>query len=150
MPTWNAKSKKESLEYLYPTLAKEWRPSKNGSLTPQEIKARACKSVWWICPNGHEYETLVYNRTVRGWNCPFCSGRRACKDNCLKTVYPGLAREWHPTKNGSLTPKDVVSGSSKKVWWVCSNGHEWEATIHNRNRRTGCPFCFRSKKIEEK
>jgi len=40
-----------------------------------------------------------------------------------------------------LTPKDVISGTGKKVWWVCSRGHEWQATVVNRNRGRGCPFC---------
>ena len=25
--------------------------------------------------------------------------------------------EWHPTKNGNLTPQQVAAGSDKKVWW---------------------------------
>ena len=33
------------------------------------------------------------------------------------TPYPHLVKEWHPTKNGDLTPKDVTYGSNKKVWW---------------------------------
>ena len=38
-----------------------------------------------------------------------------------------LAKEWHPTKNGSLTPADLTLGSNKRVWWICSKGHEWQA-----------------------
>jgi len=36
----------------------------------------------------------------------------------LKTINPKLAEEWHPTKNGNLTPKDVLPKSGKKVWWL--------------------------------
>lgn len=36
-------------------------------------------------------------------------------DNCLAVVNPKLAAEWHPTKNGSLTPDMVTKGSNKKV-----------------------------------
>ena len=39
--------------------------------------------------------------------------------------YPELVKEWHPTKNGDLTPRDVTHGSKKKVWWLCQNIHEW-------------------------
>ncbi len=144
MPTWNPKSKKESLEYLYPALAKEWHPDKN-QISPRDIKPNACKPVWWICPNGHEYLSWVYYRTVRGWGCPFCSGRIFWKENCLKTVNPGLAQEWHPTKNKPLTPNQVWPNSHKKVWWVCSRGHEWEARISNRNYGSKCPFCNKSR-----
>ena len=60
--------------------------------------------------------------------------------NDLETVEPDLALEWHPTKN-DLSPKDVTKGSGKKVWWLGKCGHEWEATISDRNNGNGCPFC---------
>lgn len=53
-----------------------------------------------------------------------------------------LLSEWHPNKNGTLTPNDVTSKSGKKVWWQCKNGHEWEATVINRtNHNSGCLYC---------
>ena len=28
------------------------------------------------------------------------------------------------------------------AWWVCPEGHEWEAQIKSRTQqKTGCPFC---------
>ncbi len=140
----------ESLHSLSPALAQEWHPSKNGRLTPQEINARACKTVWWLCPNGHSYEKWVQYRTVRGYGCPICSGRKVSKDNCLKTVNPNLAKEWHPTRNGNMTPKDVTRGSTKAVWWRCENGHEWRTKISIRSHGTGCPHCPRKPKAPEK
>ncbi len=59
----------------------------------------------------------------------------------LHSVNPGLAKEWHPTRNGDLNPRNVTPGSGKKVWWICAVGHEWEATIYSRNRGSGCAAC---------
>ena len=59
---------------------------------------------------------------------------------------PDIATEWNQEKNGDLTPWDISCGSNKKVWWICSKGHEWEATIYHRamlNR--GCPYCANKK-----
>ena len=53
---------------------------------------------------------------------------------------PELMAEWHPTKNEDLNPEDVTHGSNKKAWWLCNNGHEWEATIGSR-LKNGCPYC---------
>ena len=62
--------------------------------------------------------------------------------NCLATKNPELAFEWHPTKNGDLTPFDVTPGSDKKVWWICEKGHEWQAVIASRNHNGRyCPYC---------
>ena len=49
--------------------------------------------------------------------------------------YPHLVREWHPTKNGDLTPDNVTHGSGKLIWWVCRRGHEYQRTVHSRTRR---------------
>lgn len=59
----------------------------------------------------------------------------------LASIHPRLAKEWHPTKNGELTPEFVTSGSNKKVWWLGECGHEWEAFINERVRGYGCPIC---------
>ena len=129
------------LQTMNPTLAQEWHPTKNGSLTPRDVTPGSSKKVWWICKRGHEWKTIISDRS-HGYGCPYCSGRFACEDNCLETINPTLARQWHPTKNGSLTPRDVTPGSEKKVWWVCDKGHEWKAMIANRSKGRGCPYCW--------
>ena len=52
---------------------------------------------------------------------------------------PKLASEWHPVKNGELTPFNVTTGSSRKVWWQCPTGHEWQAGVQDRVKGNGCP-----------
>jgi len=73
--------------------------------------------------------------------CAVCAGRQVGLSNCLATINPQLAKEWHPTLNGDLTPYDVTCGSAKKVWWICDKGHEWEASIVNRIKGNRCPYC---------
>jgi positive regulator of sigma E activity len=133
------------LSTLNPDLAKQWHPTKNGSLTPSDVTLHSSKKVWWICGKGHEWEVLVSSRSA-GDGCPYCSGRNACNENCLATLNPDLAKQWHPTKNGSLAPGDVTPHSPKKIWWICSKGHEWEATVGGRSYGTGCPKCWSIKR----
>ena len=62
----------------------------------------------------------------------------------LAETHSDIAAEWHPTKNGDLTPADLTAGTHKKVWWICPKGpdHEWSASIVSRtNLKTGCPIC---------
>ena len=71
-----------------------------------------------------------------------CAGQRLSITNSLASRHPEIASEWHPTKNGDLTPDKVVAGSPKKAWWKCPEGHEWKATLANRTKgETGCPSC---------
>ena len=64
----------------------------------------------------------------------------------MQTLNPVLASEWNYEKNNDLTPADVMLNSGKKVWWKCSKGHEWQATIDSRNRGNGCPKCYKERK----
>ena len=59
----------------------------------------------------------------------------------LAVADPELAAQWHPTKNGNLTPDMVAAESHRKIWWLGKCGHEWSATIDSRTRGMGCPFC---------
>ena len=64
--------------------------------------------------------------------------------NDLESLRPDLIKEWDYEKNTTLLPSMVSVGSTKKIWWKCSHGHEWEATISDRTRikkETNCPFC---------
>ena len=127
---------------LNPKLAQEWHPSKNGELTPKDVTLNTHKKYWWVCDKGHEWQISPHNRNF-GTNCPFCSGRFAINgETDLATTHPELAQEWHPSKNGELSPEQITSGSHKKVWWKCSKGHEWLAVVHSRSCGNGCPFCF--------
>ena len=57
--------------------------------------------------------------------------------------YPQLVKEWHPSKNGELTPDDFTHGTHKKVWWLCSNGHSYEQLIKNKTiLKYGFIFCI--------
>jgi hypothetical protein len=67
--------------------------------------------------------------------------KRLKKYHSLIEIAPTLVKEWHPTKNGDLTPRSLKIGYPKKVWWICSNSHEWQATIKCRLKRNDCPNC---------
>ena len=131
------------LETLFPDIATEWHPYKNAELKPSSITAYSKKKVWWLCSRGHSYEQTVERRTRRGSACYYCSGHKVLKGfNDLASVNPSLSVEWHPSKNAPLTPYEVTAGSGKRVWWLCPIGHEYQATIHDRNTdNTQCPIC---------
>ncbi len=61
--------------------------------------------MWWRCPKGpdHEWEAALSDRQKSN-GCPFCSNKRVSVTNALAIVAPRVASEWHPTKNGALTP----------------------------------------------
>ena len=129
------------LATINPKLAAEWHPAKNGALTPEMVTAFSNKKVWWLGSCGHEWNAVVYSRQ-RGHKCPFCDNNTVLSGfNDLAALNPKLAAEWHPTKNGALTPEMVIAFSSQKAWWLGSCGHEWNATVYSRQHGIGCPIC---------
>jgi len=139
------------LATLHPIVAKQWHPTKNGNLTPFDVTENSNKKVWWKCPEGddHEWDAIVSSRTA-GNGCSICRGRVVVKSNCLATTYPEVAKQWHPTKNGNLTPFDLYSMSSKKFWWKCdeADDHEWFVAIRNRTGGSNCPMCSGHKVVK--
>ena len=63
------------------------------------------------------------------------------KVNSLLYTNPELVKEWNYKKNGSLKPEKFTANSGKRVWWICSKGHDWSAVIANRSGGSGCPVC---------
>ena len=132
---------KNSLAEKCPMVAQEWHPTKNGNMKPENVSYGSNQKVWWLCDKKHEWSSTIAHR-AKGGGCPYCSNQRVLKGyNDLQTTNPALALEWHPIKNGDLKPTQVMAGSSKKVWWLCSKGHEWMATIGSRNVGSGCRKC---------
>ena len=133
------------LATLNPELVSEWHPTKNGKLTPYKIRPNSGKKIWWKCDKGddHEWKSAPDTRVSQNQNCPICAGQKVVLSNCLATLNPELVEEWHQTKNGTLTPFNVTTGTQRKVWWQCDkeDDHEWKAAVNHRTNGTGCPFC---------
>ena len=140
--------KETSLLFSNPAIAKEWNYEKNGNLKPEHFAANSHKKVWWKCPKGHEWQSTIKDRNS-GNGCPYCASKMVLKGyNDLQAVNPSLTKEWNYEKNNGLTPVDVTPNSHLKVWWKCSNGHEWQAAIADRNGGRGCPYCAGKKVLK--
>jgi len=136
------------LATLRPDLVEQWHPIKNEELTPFDVVPGSERKVYWLCPICNEsYDAAINKRTnikqPRG--CPYCAGKKVCLENCLATLRPDLAAQWHPKLNKNLTPFDFTVRSNKKVYWLCLDCNEsYDAIISNRTNKkhgSGCPHC---------
>lgn len=125
----------------HPKLARQWHPTKNLGLKPEQLTPGSGETVWWLCPEDHEFEMAVYRR-ASGTGCPICSGRYPTPENNLAARFPEIAALWHPTRNGRLRPSEITPHSNKRIWFLCPVGHEWDATAHNAVISKGCPYCL--------
>ena len=135
------------LATTHPELAKEWHPTLNKDKTPYQTTKGRTDDFWWKCPEGedHIWKASPNERTSSEGKCPICEGKIVVPSVSLQTLFPRIAKEWHPTENKG-TPNDYTAHSSKMATWKCSKGrdHIWSTTISKRTdvkNPTGCPFC---------
>ena len=132
----------KSLKATHPNLAADWDSKRNYPLLPENFTYGSSESVWWICKNNHNWKAIIANRSVSKTGCPFCSGNLVTQEKNLMSVFPDIAKEWHPTLNGKLRPQDVTPVSGKKYWWLCKKNHDYYSSVANRTKSNhGCPFC---------
>ncbi len=148
---------KMSFGEKFPDIAKQWHPTKNGTLTPYDVISSSRTKVWWLCPNScsygciHEWEMTPRARTIDKKGCHYCAERMnvICVHQSIAFTHPEIAKQWHPNKNGTLTPTQVSSGSGRRVWWICDKScaygcpHEWDAYVYSRClTNSKCPYCY--------
>ena len=93
---------------------------------------------------GEEFDSNWNHISGNNRGCPYCSSQKLGLLNCLATKNPELAKEWHSTLNGDLTPYDIFPTHNEHVWWQCSKNpkHVWKTNINDRySKKTGCPYC---------
>jgi hypothetical protein len=126
----------------HPQLAREWHPSKNGGIGPENVSSGSHLRAWWICQFGHEWDAVIPSR-ARGNNCPICSNQRVVEGiNDISITNPDLLASWDYELNVNVSPSSLSAGSTRvKVWWRCENGHPWRTTVPKRLEGQGCPTC---------
>jgi hypothetical protein len=133
-------SESYNLLTLRPDLARDWHPTKNGTLGPKDVTPGSRRKVWWLCERGHWWLAAVSDRS-RGMKCTYCRDLQKQGEQCMIDVKPELLKEWHPSRNSDIKAREVACSYGDKVWWLCKNGHEWQATIRSRLAGKSCPFC---------
>lgn len=129
------------LATLRPDVAAWWHPTKNGELTPDQVRPFSEKTVWWQCPDGHDFRSAISRRSQRNrQTCPVDSGRVLISGaNDLATKDPDLAKDWDAALNG-VDASQTVPGNVER-YWTCAYGHTQWSTVANRRRAGGCTEC---------
>lgn len=133
---------KNSLAAVYPELVNEWS-TVNNDKSPHDVVYNSNEEVAWVCEKGHVWRERIRKRIKNNSRCPECIKF----EQSLFSMYPEIAAEWHPDRNGTLfgihkTPKDVSVTSYNNVWWLCRNcGEEYTARVKDRVKGVGCISC---------
>ncbi len=127
-----------SIAKARPSLVPLWNVDKNGALSPTTVDIAQAGNAWWRCPKGHDFQRSPL-LMLRDSSCPLC----AVAEKSLAVTNPAVAAEWHTKRNGELTPMQVDADHIMNAWWLCPNGHDYQATVRSRARgNRNCPTCY--------
>ncbi len=146
-----------TLEVACPSAAAMWVPHLNEGLQARQIHAGTNTEYWWTCAQGHVWRAPV-SRVVTAHQhqppshdlstigCATCSkfhNQHTAPRGSVAQEYPHLVTEWDMTLNDPLvTPDTTTAGSDRKIWWICAQGHSWQAVVKSRcSKGYGCPYC---------
>lgn len=112
------------------------------ALDPQDVPVDTMAMVRFRCPAGHH--PRVSPITYLNAGCQFCRATTPKGERSLAKVQPEIAAQWHETRNGALTPENVVWTSKRSAWWRAECcGTEWQERICDRDKydRMRCRTC---------
>ena len=149
----------ENLAARYPAVAAQWHPTLNGELTPDQVRPRSNREVWWRClndPSHPAWKAPVARRTrSERSGCVICDREETRTRDVSGRIHPSLAqshpdiaRLWHPPKNReldpNLSPERLSARASVKVWWQCDRdaSHLWQRQVRTMTQsNSSCPIC---------
>ncbi len=124
----------------FPEYIKDWDDNKNIGVDKNRITIGSSKiPINWKCHVcGYQWVQKIDRRIKHKTECKICNR----KDKLLKYTHPELFVEIDRTKNVDLNLELITNGTSRKVWWICKNGHSWFQNIDTRVRLgSSCRFC---------
>ncbi len=116
----------------------DFERNRRAGLDPDKITAGSKKMVHWICTKcsksqPHQFVARPQDRLGLNRGCPYCASKKACICNSLQSLYPALAAEYDTARNG-VGPEQVLSRSSKMVFWKDASGRTWEQSPAGRTK----------------
>jgi hypothetical protein len=112
-----------SIAEKYPEVLPYWDHKKNIPSNPEKITAVLTNTYSWICMQEHSFTRLLKGM-VKDQSCKYC--------HSIKKTHPKLLDEWDFANNNHIDPIEITQGSDKSLWWLCENGHSWNASIVSR------------------
>lgn len=136
------------LATLAPKLSRDWDYERNADITPAMVAMHSSTRYYWKCQVcGYQWFASPNNR-CKGTGCPKCAHFIVDPfTNSVAAINEVLATQWDVARNAPLTARDVAAYDNRDYYWICEDGHSFQASPANRNNGTECPYCKHKKPI---
>jgi len=124
--------------------AKYW--SKKNKENPRDVFKSSGKKYWFDCECGHEFNARLSNITFDNTWCSYCANKKLCNNKecnkCYEKSFASHEKTKYWSKKNKENSRDVFKGSSKKYWFDCKCGHEFDARLFQiTSHNTRCSYC---------
>jgi len=103
---------------------------KKNKIYPEQLVYKSGKSIFVRCYSDHENKINAYR--IEKYKCPQCYNTKASESYNFLVLNPGIDKYWAFDKN-KKTPNQYMPNSEDVVWWRCSKGHLFEASVRSRH-----------------
>lgn len=128
--------------------SKYWHSTKNSQITPRNIALTSGTKYWFKCGKcKHDFDASPSN-VSHGYWCRFCANLSRCDNEkcvpCFRKSFASNERAifWHPTKNGTIRPRDVALNGRGRYWFKCGEcKHDINKSLSYTSENKWCKFC---------
>ncbi|MDH6240210.1 zinc-ribbon domain-containing protein, partial [Aurantimicrobium minutum] len=107
------------LATTHPDLAREWDLERNAPLTPQTVSAGRATKIYWLCPEGHSFQSSIASRSW-GRGCPKCAKYG------YDATQPGM---FYFIRSQTLSARKIgITNHTRKYDRLSAYGQDW-ATV---------------------
>ena len=92
------------------------------------------QKLFWRCENGHQWEATP-DSVLRGTWC------RICARYSIKPKYTIVDMQQFARSRGGECLSSAFKNCNSKLFWQCSEGHQWEARVSHVLRGSWCREC---------
>lgn len=129
-----------------PVAAGLWIDEMNDGITPDNVSKKSGKSIHMRCINNpaHIYKIQICKIPMEEpYGCPYCRERPIIfPDETDLFSICAIAKEmWDYSQNTGYELNAINPKSTKKVSWICSNGHHFKRSISSFVNSSECPVC---------
>ena len=136
------KNGKNLLKNKYPNFFKEVDVNNNPNLEIDRITCGSKKKIWWICDEGHKWETSPRIRVMGNTQCPQCKKLSPKPKKKLFVDYcdPEKLKKLDLSINTYDDIKNYTLSAKEYIHFVCDNGHKFSKKPRDVYRYTlNCP-----------
>ena len=122
---------------------------------PEEVATKSHKRFILRCSDCKHDINPKLRCVASGHWCKYCTNKERCDSEECQHCYDNSfashprSKDWHPTKNGETTPRQVALNDHCRYWFHCCNcKHDINPILSNIANEQWCKYCVNKRRCD--